>query len=148
MAERKNKNIKKNIINRIVKKMIEKDKLIAINFILLLFVLSPYYVHATENTLSKNTHPDITTDYSTNNYENSLDNIILKSEKKENLTLENAEIYLMMRTRGTLVSSHVIHNFNDEDVYIITIKENGILKTYLIEQDSTIKLVETEKEKI
>jgi len=66
----------------------------------------------------------------------------IEASSTQQLTLESAEIMLMMENRGELYSSHIIHNLNNEEVFIITIKEDELLKTYLIEQSGSMELVE------
>lgn len=62
--------------------------------------------------------------------------------KTSNLKLEDAEILVMMNSRGILQSSHTIHNLKDEEVFLITVIDDNILRTYLVEQDEKIELVE------
>lgn len=68
--------------------------------------------------------------------------------QKSNINLEDAEILIMMNTRGEeILASHMIHNFNQEEVFFITIKENNYINTYLVEQDGSYELVEKRSNK-
>lgn len=68
---------------------------------------------------------------------------VKKIDKKvTNITLDDAKIILMMNNRGEILNSYTIKNLNNEDVFIIVLKQENTTKTYLIENESQIELIE------
>lgn len=105
-------------------KTLNKIKTI-LSLLLLVISVTPSMIYASDDTFTK--------DYR------------IGTTSTQKLTLDNAEIIIMMNYRGELYSSKMIHNLNNEEVFIITIKEDGFLRTYLIEQDESIELIEENK---
>jgi len=148
-------------MKKINKKRYEEEKRIDklfqnlsnIGLILLILIIMPISTYANSNT-NYNVNTKNNQNYCNRfevNLENNvkIENNIIKSSKinskKENeFKLEDAEIQIMMNTRGTLISSHSISDFNNNPVYIIKIKENNKMKTYLVEKEENPKLIEEE----
>jgi len=143
-------------------KLIKKNTQI-ISSILLLIIILPISTYANQNTITKNTNnirnENENSCYSCkieiengktqkNNFnlnKNNLSNKINNNDKNNNnYTLEDAEIEVLMNIRGILIKTHTITDFKNNPVYIITIKEENKLKTFIVEKDQKPKLIDIE----
>ena len=58
------------------------------------------------------------------------------------LTLKDAEILVLMRTRGKLLRSYISKNIINETIYYIITQEKDYIKTFLIDSDGELILVQ------
>ncbi|MCH8519671.1 MAG: hypothetical protein LAT82_02855 [Nanoarchaeota archaeon] len=57
-------------------------------------------------------------------------------------SLKEAEIYVLMRTRGKLLKSYTSKNILNQRIYYIITQEGSVILTYLIDSNGELLLIE------
>lgn len=80
---------------------------------------------------------------------NSNQNFIVSNQElvttNTSLTLKDAELIVLMRTRGKLIRSHISKNILNQTIYYIITQEGSYFKTFLIDSNAELLLIEKHK---